>query len=56
MSSKIACPDCERGVAMHELETKTIAGKTGFTTNYRCPFCRSDFEDIAESISAMNRA
>jgi len=33
---------------MHELETRTIAQTTGFETNYRCPFCRSDFEEIAD--------
>lgn len=33
---------------MHELETRTIAQSAGFDTNYRCPFCRSDFENIQQ--------
>jgi transposase-like protein len=45
---KVDCPECERGIAMHELETRTIAQSTGFETTYRCPFCRSGFDDVAE--------
>lgn len=52
MPSKIACPDCDRGVAMHEIETRTIAQKGEFQTNYRCPFCRSDFEDVTKMFGA----
>lgn len=44
---KFDCPDCDRGIAMHELETRTVAQRTGFETNYRCPFCGADFEDVA---------
>ncbi|QLC32651.1 hypothetical protein EFA46_004130 [Halarchaeum sp. CBA1220] len=43
---KLDCPECERGIAMHELQTRTVAQRTGFETNYRCPYCRSDFEDV----------
>lgn len=42
------CPECERGIAMHELETNTVAQTTGFETSYRCPFCRADFDDVAQ--------
>lgn len=45
---KLACPDCERDVAMRELETQTVAQRNGFETTYRCPFCRSDFENVQE--------
>jgi len=45
---KLACPDCDRDVAMHELETQTVARPNGFETNYRCPFCRADFEDVSD--------
>lgn len=45
---KIACPDCDRDVAMHELETRTVAQPSGFETNYRCPFCRTDIDDVSE--------
>lgn len=44
---KFDCPDCDRGIAMHELETRTVAQSNGFETNYRCPFCGADFEDVA---------
>jgi len=33
---------------MHELETQTVAQTTGFETNYCCPFCRSDFEEVQQ--------
>lgn len=45
---KLACPECGRDVAMHELDTQTVAQRNGFETNYRCPFCRTDFEDVAK--------
>ena len=45
---KLACPDCGRDVAMHELDTQTVARTSGFETNYRCPFCRTNFDDVAE--------
>ena len=48
---KVDCPDCQRSIAMHELETRTIAQTTGFQTNYRCPFCRTDFESIDGMLS-----
>ncbi|MFC7044149.1 hypothetical protein ACFQH6_00875 [Halobacteriaceae archaeon GCM10025711] len=44
--TKLECPDCGRAIAMHELETRTVAQSTGFRTSYRCPFCRTDFDDI----------
>jgi len=31
---------------MHELGTRTVAQPGGFKTTYRCPFCRTDFDDI----------
>ncbi|MFB6111138.1 MAG: hypothetical protein ABEJ35_01235 [Halobacteriaceae archaeon] len=40
------CPDCEESIAMHELETRTVAQSSGFRTTYRCPFCHADFEDV----------
>lgn len=45
---KLDCPDCGRGIAMHELETRTVAQTTGFETSYRCPFCRADFEEVKQ--------
>ncbi|WP_435099126.1 hypothetical protein [Halarchaeum sp. P4] len=45
---KLDCPECERGIAMHELQTRTVAQTTGFETNYRCPFCRSDFDEVGD--------
>ncbi|MFW5919237.1 MAG: hypothetical protein ACOCSF_03450 [Halanaeroarchaeum sp.] len=45
--TKVECPDCGRSIAMHELETRTVAQAEGFETSYRCPFCRSNFEDVA---------
>lgn len=44
---KVECPECERTIAMHELETRTVAQTNGFETTYRCPFCHADFEDVA---------
>lgn len=46
--TKVACPDCGRSIAMHELETRTVAQRNDFRTNYRCPFCRSDINDVGE--------
>jgi len=48
--SKVACTQCGRNIALHELETKTVAQSGGFSTNYRCPFCRSDIDDVAEQL------
>ena len=45
--SKVVCPDCSRDVAMHELDTQTVAAGGTFTTTYRCPFCRTAFDDVA---------
>jgi len=44
----IECPDCSRVIAMHELETRTVAQSEGFQTTYRCPFCRADFDDVKQ--------
>lgn len=44
---QLECPDCSEDIAMHELETRTVAQTSGFKTTYRCPFCHSDFEDVA---------
>jgi transposase-like protein len=46
--SKVNCPECERGVPVHRLETQTVAQREGFATNYRCPFCRADFSEPTE--------
>jgi hypothetical protein len=35
---------------MHELEAKTVAQSDGFATRYRCPFCRSDVDDVSGNI------
>ncbi|SNZ16046.1 hypothetical protein SAMN06269185_2682 [Natronoarchaeum philippinense] len=43
---KVDCPDCERHIAMHELEARTVTQGDGFSTNYRCPFCRGNIEDV----------
>ena len=48
---KLACPDCDRDVAMHELDTQTIAQREGFETTYRCPFCRADIDDVGELLA-----
>ena len=44
----IECPECDRVIAMRELETRTVAQSSGFNTTYRCPFCRADFEDVKQ--------
>jgi len=49
---KLVCPDCTRDVAMHELDTQTVAQRSGFQTTYRCPFCRANFEDVKDLINA----
>lgn len=43
---KLACPQCDRSVAMHELDTQTVAQREGFETTYRCPFCHTDIDDV----------
>ncbi|MFB6167849.1 MAG: hypothetical protein ABEJ43_03280 [Haloferacaceae archaeon] len=48
---KVDCPDCGRAIAMHELEAKTVAQSNGFETRYRCPFCRSDVEDVRKRLA-----
>ncbi|MFB6146181.1 MAG: hypothetical protein ABEJ08_00655 [Halobacteriaceae archaeon] len=45
---KVECPDCERSIAMHELDTRTVAQTSGFQTTYRCPFCHTDFENVEQ--------
>lgn len=45
---KVSCPDCGQEVPVHRLETQTVAQREGFTTNYRCPFCRADFDNAAQ--------
>lgn len=47
---KVNCPDCGRDIGMHELETKTVAQSDGFDTRYRCPFCRTEMNDVTEYI------
>ncbi len=47
---KVDCPDCGRAIAMHELETKTVAQTEGFDTHYRCPFCRSELGDVSNRL------
>ena len=49
--TKVACPDCSRNIAMHELEARTVARTSGFTTNYRCPFCRANFDDVGDNLA-----
>jgi hypothetical protein len=34
---------------MHELEGKTTTVRSGgFSTRYRCPFCRTDMDNITD--------
>ena len=47
---KVNCPDCERSIAMHELEAQTVAQRQGFSTSYRCPFCRQGIEDVGQHL------
>ena len=47
---KVNCPDCGSDIAMHELEAKTVAQSSGFSTRYRCPFCRTDMDQVDEHI------
>lgn len=42
------CPACERTIGMHELKAKTTACSGGFSTKYRCPFCRTDKDSVAD--------
>jgi DNA-directed RNA polymerase subunit RPC12/RpoP len=49
--AKVHCADCGRDIAVHELETKTVARREGFDTRYRCPFCRADIENVTESLA-----
>lgn len=44
--TKLSCPDCSRSIAMHELETRTVAQRSKFQTSYCCPFCRTDIPDV----------
>ena len=48
---KVHCPECDRQIAMHELEAKTVAQSGGFNTRYRCPFCRADVEDVTSQLA-----
>jgi len=41
----IECPECDRRIAMHELETRTVARPDEFETTYQCPYCGHVFED-----------
>ena len=45
---KLNCPDCRREIGMHELKAKTTACSGGFSTKYRCPFCRTDMDSVAD--------
>jgi DNA-directed RNA polymerase subunit RPC12/RpoP len=47
---RVHCAGCGRDVAIHELETKTVAQRSGFETRYRCPFCHEEVEDVADSL------
>jgi len=49
--AKLSCPDCDRSIAMHELEARTVTQRSGFDTSYRCPFCRSDIEDVSGQLA-----
>ena len=46
---KVRCPECGRDVAMHELEARTVAQRSGFKTTYRCPFCRAEFDSPSDN-------
>jgi len=48
---KLSCPDCDRHIAMHELEANTVTQRDGFDTSYRCPFCRGDIEDVGSRLA-----
>ncbi|SFF80818.1 hypothetical protein SAMN04488063_0366 [Halopelagius inordinatus] len=47
---KVNCTGCGRDVGMHELEAKTVTQSTGFDTRYRCPYCRTDMENVTERL------
>jgi len=49
--TKVSCPDCDRSIAMHELEARTVTQRSGFDTSYRCPFCRGDIEDVRSHLA-----
>jgi len=36
---------------MHELEANTVAQSAGFSTSYRCPYCRQDIDDVADHLA-----
>ena len=46
----VHCEACGRDIAMHELEAKTVTQREGFDTRYRCPFCHTDVENVADSL------
>lgn len=46
--SPLACPDCERGIERDEIRARTVPRPDGIRTTYRCPFCRGNFETVAE--------
>jgi transposase-like protein len=48
--TKVSCPDCDQHIAVHEIEARTVTETTGFATNYRCPFCRADFDEIGDNM------
>ncbi|AGN01564.1 hypothetical protein L593_08095 [Salinarchaeum sp. Harcht-Bsk1] len=48
---KVACPECDRQIAMHELEANTVTESGGFSTSYRCPYCRGSIEDVADHLA-----
>jgi DNA-directed RNA polymerase subunit RPC12/RpoP len=48
--AKVHCTECGRDVGMHELEAKTVTERDGFSTTYRCPYCRTNMEDVAERL------
>ena len=35
---------------MHELEAKTVAQRDSFETHYRCPYCGTTMEDVADRL------
>jgi DNA-directed RNA polymerase subunit RPC12/RpoP len=47
---KVHCIECGRDVGMHELEAKTVTKRDGFDTRYRCPYCQTDIENVAENL------
>jgi transposase-like protein len=49
--TKVHCGSCGRDIAMHELEAKTVARRSGFDTRYRCPFCHETVENVTDSLA-----